>query len=160
MKLLKKSSLKLGNRSLMCNPSLINGIMVWVLSTLHFPPLLLSLLTQSAWKQPFQSLASMKSVPENLQCSCNGNCDNCTNQEKNCHYWNWQECLFWDGASTVLAESSIMLLMFVLELQFNRKLLLRKRRSDYEEFSFQVGFPCLKLFITMRLEKLGEKSYW
>lgn len=55
-----------------------------------------------------------------------------------------------------LQRSSIMLLMFVLELQFNRKLLLRKRRSDYKEFSFQVGFPCLKLFITMRLEKLGK----
>lgn len=50
--------------------------------------------------------------------------------------------------------------MFVLELQLNRKLLLRKRRINYEEFAFQVGSSCLKLCITVRLEKLGEKSYW
>lgn len=50
--------------------------------------------------------------------------------------------------------------MFVLELQLNRKLLLRKRRINYEELAFQVGSFCLKLFITVRLEKLGEKSYW
>lgn len=53
-----------------------------------------------------------------------------------------------------------MLLMFVLELQLNRRLLLRKRRINHEEFAFQVGSSCLRLFITVRLEKLEENPCW
>lgn len=155
--IIKKSSLKLGNRSLMCNPSLINGIMVWVLSTLHFPPLLLSLLTQSAWKQPFQSLASMKSVPENLQCSCNGDCDNCTNQEKNCHYWNWEECLFWDGASTVLAEKFNNVAHVCVGIAVQQEIALEEKEKRLWGIFFSGWVPLPQTFHYYEVGKIGRK---
>ena len=66
----------------------------------------------------------------------------------------------WDIASAVLAEKLHNVVRVCVGIaRLNGKLLWRKRRSDYEEYTFQVRFSGIRLFMTIGMENVGEEFY-
>lgn len=83
----------------------LNGIMVWSPLSLALPSTAASLAHTVCLKTAISVFSQHEISPiKPSVISTWGPWQLCTKQEKNCHCWNGEECLFWDGASTVLAE--------------------------------------------------------
>lgn len=76
------------------------------------------------------------------------------NQDKNCHCWNWEECLFWDGASTVLAEKLNNVAHVCVGIAVKQEIALEKKESRL----WGICFPgWILLPQTFHYRKIGRK---
>lgn len=133
--------------------------MVWSpLSPLHFPPVLAFLAHTVCLKTTISVFSQHEISPiKPSVLSRWGPRQLCTNREKNCHLWKWEECPFWDGASTVLAEELNNVAHVCVGIAVKQEIALEKKENKLWGTCFPGWILLPETFHYHKVGKIGRK---